>query len=83
MRGDSDTHPQPNIQNSKHLVVVAHENLFDERVINYRLRIDRRARSVALQAIDPTRVTSSLHLDGRQGLFSSNHKLAVPNQQRN
>ena len=66
----------------KHLVTVAHENPFDERMINYRLRIDRWTRSVALQVMDPTRGISSLHLDGRQGLFSSNHTLAAPNQQR-
>ena len=35
--------------------MVAHENPFDERVINYRLRIDRRTRSVALWAMEQTR----------------------------
>ena len=62
--------------------MVAHENPFDERVINYRLRIDRRTRSVALWAMEQTRGVSSPSLDDRQGLFSSNHMLAVQNQKR-
>jgi len=59
--------------------MVAHENPFDERVINYRLRIDRRTRSVALWAMEQTRGVSSPSLDDRQGLFSSNHTLTVQN----
>ena len=62
--------------------MVAHENPFDEGVINYRLRIDRWTRSVALWAMEPIRGVSSPSLDDRQGLFSSNHTLAMPNQQR-
>ena len=46
--------------------MVAHENPFDERVINFRLRIDRRARSVALRAIDPTRGGGKFTPPGRQ-----------------
>ncbi len=62
--------------------MVAHENPFDERVINYRLRIDRRTCSVALWAMEPTRGVSSPSLDDRQGLFSSNHTLTVQNPKR-
>jgi len=62
--------------------MVAHENPFDERVINYRLRIDRRTRSVALWAMEQTRGVSSPSLDDRQGLFSSNHTLTVQNPKR-
>ena len=62
--------------------MVARENPFYEGVINYRLRIDRWTRSVALQAMDPTRGVSSPSLDDRQGLFSSNHTLTVQNPKR-
>ena len=40
VRGDSETRPTAEHTKLKNVVIVARENPFDERVINYRLRID-------------------------------------------
>ena len=60
--------------------MVARENTFDEREINFRLCIDQWTRSVALRTIDSTKGVSSLHLDDSQGLLSSHNTLYVQNQ---